>query len=362
MVRSSKKKNVRVEKKRPLTQTTRIGGQTISIPTLMAVQALTASFIAVGLGYALGLSPLYQTFWFALVTVSGSLGETRLKSLSRIIGTVSGIVLGLALAFLIGGSTILIVITVLVAFFFIEFSRTVSLNWFIFFLTTMLVLAMTGAGANPISYSSLLITSSVIGVGAALLTTTVLFPIRIRNRYHSALSEYLISLKDGLQAYMVSPRNGQVGIPGDLLKSHAEKYKILEQVSQANLIESNPFSSLDQDRSYETTTILESLNDAVLRLGTDNGADRVTHLPPPTVVDSIIEVIGRNISSIETYLKDHQSIPVIDDGGDIIKKWVEKVVGKSESLLDSPYRRDIFPLLDIHEILIVLAKSVTRKY
>jgi hypothetical protein len=107
---------------------------------------------------------------------------------------------------------------------------------------------------------------------------------------------------------------------------------------------------------------LESLNDAIMKLGEDKSTDRVTHLPPPTVVDSIIEVIGRNISSIETYLKDHQLVTLIDDGGDIIKKWVEKEVGKSESLLDPPYRRDIFPILDIHEILIVLAKSVTRKY
>jgi uncharacterized membrane protein YccC len=357
------KKNVKVmEKKRPLTQTTRIGGRTISIPSLMAVQALTASFIAVGLGYALGLSPLYQTFWFALVTVSGSLGETRLKSLSRIIGTVSGIALGLVLAFLIGGSVILIVIAVLVAFFFIEFSRTVSLNWFIFFLTTMLVLAMTGAGANPIGYSSLLITSSVIGVGAALLTTTVLFPIKIRNRYHSALFEYLISMKGSLQAYMASSQNRHVGVPEGILKSQAERYKILEQVSQANLIESNPFSSLDQDRSYETTTILESLNNAVMKLGADNSTDRYTNLPPPTVIDSVIDVIGSNISSIETYIKDPNSVPVIDDGGGVIKEWVEKEVGKGESLLDPPYRRDIFPLLDIHEILLVLAKSLTKKY
>jgi hypothetical protein len=328
----------------------------------MAVQALTASFIAVGLGYALGLSPLYQTFWFALVTVSGSLGETRLKSLSRIIGTVSGIALGLVLAFLIGGSVILIVIAVLVAFFFIEFSRTVSLNWFIFFLTTMLVLAMTGAGANPIGYSSLLITSSVIGVGAALLTTTVLFPIKIRNRYHSALFEYLISMKGSLQAYMASSQNRHVGVPEGILKSQAERYKILEQVSQANLIESNPFSSLDQDRSYETTTILESLNNAVMKLGADNSTDRYTNLPPPTVIDSVIDVIGSNISSIETYIKDPNSVPVIDDGGGVIKEWVEKEVGKGESLLDPPYRRDIFPLLDIHEILLVLAKSLTKKY
>jgi hypothetical protein len=46
----------------------------------------------------------------------------------------------------------------------------------------------------------------------------------------------------------------------------------------------------------------------------------------------------------------------------VIKEWVEKEVGKGESLLDPPYRRDIFPLLDIHEILLVLAKSFTKKY
>ncbi len=350
------------EKERPLTQTTRIGGKTISIPSLMAVQALTASFIAVGFAYALGLSPLYQSFWFALITVSGSLGETRLKSFSRIIGTLSGILLGLVLAFLIGGFVILIVIAVLIAFFFIQFSRTVSLNWFIFFLTTMLVLVITGAGVDPIGYSLLLITSCLIGVGAALLTTTLLFPIKIRNRYHSALSEYLTSMKSGLQAYMASSKNGHVGIPEEALNVQAEKYRVLEQMSQANLIESNPFASLDQDRSYEMTTVLEGLNNAVMKVGADNGTDRATNLPPPSAIHTIIEVIEKDISSIENFLSDPKSVPVIDDRNRIINESMEKEVEKGGPLLDQPYQRDIFPLLEVHEILAVLAKSLAKKY
>jgi len=350
------------ERKQPLTPTTRIGGWTVSLPTLMAVQALAAGFIAMGVGYVFGISPLYQTFWFALVTVSGSLGETRLRSFSRIIGTASGVILGLVLAFLVDDSSILIIIAILVAFFFLEFSRTVSLNWFICFLVTMLVLAMAGAGANPVSFSKSLIISSVIGVGAALLCANVLFPIRIRDRYFSALREYLMSMRACLKAYMASPRDGHVGVPKRLLMSQAEKYKALEQVSQANLIESNPFSSLDRDRSYETTTIFESLNNAVMKLDADTGMDRATNSPPPTIIDSIVDVIGRNISSIEIYLKDPRAAPIIDDGGEILKDWMEKEVGKGRPMLSQPYRRDIFPLMDIHDILQVLVNSLTKKY
>jgi len=350
------------ERKHPLTQTTRIGGWTVSLPTLMAVQALAAGFIALGIGYALDISPLYQTFWFALVTVSGSLGETRLKSFSRIIGTASGVILGLVLAFLVDDSSILIIIAILVAFFLLEFSRTVSLNWFICFLVTMLVLAMAGAGADPVSFSKSLIISSIIGVGAALLSANVLFPIKIRDRYFLALSEYLMTLQAGLQAYMVSPKDGHVGVPKKALMSQAEKYKALEQVSQANLIESNPFSSLDRDRSYETTTIFESLNNAIMKLDADTGTDRATNIPPPTIINSVVEVIGRNISSIETYLKDPRAAPIIDNGGEVLKDWMEKEIGKGRPMLSEPYRRDIFPLMDIHDILQVLVNSLTKRY
>lgn len=356
------KKVVKAEvKKRPLLQTTRIGGWTVSVPSLMAVQALAAGLIALGIGYALGLFPLYQTFWFALVTVAGSLGETRLKSLSRIIGTASGIILGLVLAFLIGDTVFLLIIAVLTAFFFLEFSRTVSLNWFICFLSTVLVLAMSGAGADPVAFSASLIISSVVGVGAALLSTTVLFPIKIRDRYNSALSGYLMSLEDSLQAYLASHKDGRVGVPEKAVSVQAEKFEILKQVSQGNLIESNPFSSLDRERSYEMTTILESLNDAALKLRAGTGAVRATSLHPPTVIRSIIEAIGRNILSIEVYIRDTRSVPSIDDGGEMIREWMEGEVGKNRELLDQPYRRDIFPLMDIHDILQVLAKTLTKK-
>jgi hypothetical protein len=357
------RKDVKAEEsKRPLTQTTRIGGWTISLPTLMAVQALAAGFIALGVGYALDISPLYQTFWFALITVSGSLGETRLKSFSRIIGTISGVILGLVLAFIVGDSSILIIIAILIAFFLLEFSRTVSLNWFICFLVTVLVLAMAGAGVDPVSFSSSLIISSVIGVGAALLCTNLLFPIKIRDRYFSALTEYLVSMRDCLGAYMASPGDGHVGVPERSLMSQVKKYKALEQVLQANLIESNPFSSLDREGSNETTTIFESLNNAVMKLDAGTGMDRATNSPPPAIINSIIEVIGRNISSIETYLKDPHAAPIIDDGGDILKDWMQKELGKGRPMLSQPYRRDIFPLMDIHDILQVLVKSLTKRY
>ena len=127
-------------------------------------------------------------------------------------------------------------------------------------------------------------------------------------------------------------------------------------MSQANLIESNPFASLDQDRSYEMTTVLEGLNNAVMKVGADNGTDRATNLPPPSAIHTIIEVIEKDISSIENFLSDPKSVPVIDDRNRIINESMEKEVEKGGPLLDQPYQRDIFPLLEVHEILAVLAK------
>jgi uncharacterized membrane protein YccC len=345
----------------PSTVTTKIWGREISIPSLMAFQALTASFLAVGIGYALGVSQLYLTFWFALVTVSGSLGETWLKSFSRIIGTILGVVVGSILAFLVMDTAILIAVAVLIVFFLVEFSRTISLNLFILFFTMMMVLALTGAGADPIVFSTILLECSMIGVGAALVTTTLIFPIRIQNRYYSALSQYLMSINVALHAYLASPERNLVGIPEESLKSQEGAYNVLERVSEVSLIESNPFSSLDRDRSYEMTTILESLNDAVMKLGSDPSPDRATMSPPPTIIESIVEVIGRNIASIEAYLKDSRTVPSVDSGGDIVKEWMENRVGKSTLVLEPPYRRDIFPLLDIHDFVQGLAKSLIKR-
>jgi hypothetical protein len=161
---------------------------------------------------------------------------------------------------------------------------------------------------------------------------------------------------------LASYKDGIVGVPEIAVTVQAENFKKLEQVSQANLIESNPFSSLDRDRSNEMTTILESLNNAALKLRAGTDANRATTIHPPMVITSMIEAIGRLISSIEVYIRDPRSVYAIDDGGEAKKDWMEGEVGKNRPLLDQPYRRDIFPLMDIHDILQVLAKSLTKKY
>jgi uncharacterized membrane protein YgaE (UPF0421/DUF939 family) len=349
------------QKGRPLTQSTRIGNWAVPVPVLMAVQALTAGFIAISLSYSLGLVPLYQSFWFALVTVSGSLGETRLKSFSRLIGALLGTACGLLLVFVIGGSTVLLIFAILMAFFFIEFSRTISQNWFLLFLVIMLVLAMAAAGANPIKFSIILVLSSAIGVGAALLATTVLFPIRIRDKYFSVLSDYLASVRTSLQMYLASSSEKAVGIPLESQRSMEEKYKLLEQVSQANIVESNPFSSLDRDRSYEATTILDTLNDTVLKLRVDTGNDRVTDLPSPNVVTSVIDTINNNLTSLEAFLQDSKITPIMDDGEHIKSEGVGDDRNSAAASLRPPYQRDIFALLDIHDIVLVLAKSLSKR-
>ncbi len=157
----------------------------------MAIQALTAALIALGVAELLGLSSIVQSFWFALLTVSGSLGATKAKSLSRVVGTVLGLGIGLALGFVAGEVMYVTVGFVLVLFFIMEFTRTISLNWFILCLVAISVVSLAQVGTDFVAAAKLLLISSMIGVGAAILATTVLFPIKVRKQYMMAFSGYL---------------------------------------------------------------------------------------------------------------------------------------------------------------------------
>ena len=212
-VRERKERKTRILPQRAprsaLPMTSVFGRWKISIPSLMAIQALTAAVIALGVATLLDLPSTVQSFWFALLTVSGSLGATKAKSLSRVVGTLLGLGVGLTLGILANEILFVTVGIVLLLFFIMEFTRTISLNWFILCLVAISIVSLTQMGADSVATAKLLLVSSIIGVAAALLATTVLFPIRVRQRYIMAFSGYLATTDLYLRSFFQRVKTGQ---------------------------------------------------------------------------------------------------------------------------------------------------------
>ena len=90
---------------------------------------------------------------------------------------------------------------ILVLFFIMEFTRTISLNWFILCIVAISVVSLAQVGTDYVEAAKLLLISSMIGVGAAILATTVLFPIKVRKQYMMAFSGYLATTDRYLRSF-----------------------------------------------------------------------------------------------------------------------------------------------------------------
>jgi hypothetical protein len=346
----------------PLPMAKLFGRWKISITSLMAIQALTAALIALGVAELLGLTSIVQSFWFALLTVSGSLGATKAKSLSRVVGTVLGLGIGLALGFVAGEVMYVTVGFVLVLFFIMEFTRTISLNWFILCLVAISVVSLAQAGTDFVAAAKLLLISSVIGVGAAIFATTVLFPIKVRKQYMIAFSGYLATTDRYLRSFNDLLKRGQYSAN---IEGSAELDKgqmLLEASSRANLYEANPFSSADRENSYDMTTAIQTLHLALVGLRRNQAEAKIDE-PRLAVLDSLIEVISKNISLTRTVLESkvgNASDLKLDEGQDVIHSIEGLDIKLSADVGITSFRSYIKDLLQVHGIILELGQGILK--
>jgi uncharacterized membrane protein YgaE (UPF0421/DUF939 family) len=349
--------------KSPLPMTTLFGRWKISIASLMAIQALTAAFIAMGVAELLGLSTVIQSFWFALITVSGSLGATKVKSLSRVIGTVLGVGLGLALGYLAGEIIYVTIAIVLVLFFIMEFTRTISLNWFILCIIAIGIVATAQLGMDLVDGAKLILISSMIGVGAALLATTVLFPIKVRQRYRMALSSYLATTDRYLRSFNERVRKGLDTVAIDGSNDLDQKQSLLEASSQENLYEANPFSPVDRESSYEMTTAIHTLHLALVGLRNKQKEDQVDE-HRLNLLTSLIEVISRNITTISKVLESQGvkgSDLILDEGQEVMHTLEGPEFKWSADVGFTPFRSYMKDLLQVHGIILELGRGIINE-
>ncbi|WP_163880274.1 FUSC family protein [Rhizobium laguerreae] len=167
-----------------------------------ALQITLASALAMGFGLLLSRD---RWFWavlaaFLVFTNTNSRGDTAMKALSRSLGTVFGIAIGLLLATLISGEPVIAVpvagICIFLAFYFLQ----VSYATMTFFISIVLCLVYGMTGVLTLDLLQLRIGETLIGAVAGTAVAFLVFPARTRGALDAALARWFQALDELLSA------------------------------------------------------------------------------------------------------------------------------------------------------------------
>lgn len=167
-----------------------------------ALQITIASAIAMSFGLLLSRD---RWFWavlasFLVFTNTNSRGDTAMRALSRSLGTVFGIAIGLLLATLISGepelATPVAAVCIFLAFYFLQ----VSYAAMTFFISIVLCLVYGMTGVLTLDLLKLRIGETMIGAAAGTAVAFIVFPTRTRGALDSALARWFRALRDLLGA------------------------------------------------------------------------------------------------------------------------------------------------------------------
>ncbi|WP_221111444.1 FUSC family protein [Rhizobium binae] len=172
-------------------------------PLLRAALQITIAS-AIGMSFGLLLSR-ERWFWavlasFLVFTNTNSRGDTAMRALSRSLGTVFGIAMGLVLATLISGEPDIAIPVAAVCIFLAFYFLQVSYATMTFFISIVLCLVYGMTGVLTLELLKLRIEETMIGAAAGTAVAFVVFPTRTRSALDSALARWFQALRDLLGA------------------------------------------------------------------------------------------------------------------------------------------------------------------
>ncbi|MGR4844121.1 FUSC family protein [Rhizobium sp. LARHSG275] len=167
-----------------------------------ALQITLASAIAMSFGLLLSRE---RWFWavlssFLVFTNTNSRGDTAMKALSRSLGTVFGIAIGLVLATLISGQLAIAIPVAAVCIFLAFYFLQVSYATMTFFISIVLCLVYGMTGVLTLDLLQLRIGETMIGAVAGTAVAFLVFPARTRGALDAALARWFQALEDLLNA------------------------------------------------------------------------------------------------------------------------------------------------------------------
>ncbi|WP_425583973.1 FUSC family protein [Streptomyces rectiviolaceus] len=170
--------------------------------TRAAFQVSVGSTLAIIGGEFLSTQRWYWavlTCWVVFLNTA-STGEILVKGYRRLLGTVLGVVAGVALAGLVGNHTWIAFALVLVFIFAMFFTAPLSYALMSFFVTAMLGLLYTLLNTYSLSVLWLRIEETALGAACGIIAAVLVLPVRTDHRTDELLNTVLTRLADVISA------------------------------------------------------------------------------------------------------------------------------------------------------------------
>ncbi|MFE0629905.1 FUSC family protein [Streptomyces sp. NPDC058864] len=227
--------------------------------TRQAFQAVLAGGIAVAVGQALSEDRWYWavgTAWWIFVNTT-SRGETLVRGFRRVLGTVTGIVAGLAVALPLHGAPEPTAALVAVCVFGIFYTAPVSYSWMMFFVTVMAGLLYGLLGILHPGLLALRLGETAVGALGAAVAVLVVLPVTT----HAATDAWIGRALRAVHDFTGEAARHLAGGPGDDLARHvAELDVLLERVRATVAPLMHPLSPLRR-RKARARTVLALLDE-----------------------------------------------------------------------------------------------------
>ena len=119
-----------------------------------------------------------------------------MKAWQRVVGTLTGVVIGVVLVALVGGNVVVSVVFIFVALFMTFYWVQANYSLMVFFLTTMLTLLYGLLGQFSIGLLLIRLEETAIGAAIDILVALLVLPTHTGETVRESMQAYLASLDD----------------------------------------------------------------------------------------------------------------------------------------------------------------------
>jgi len=163
----------------------------LALSTRQAVQVGVATSLAIVGGELISPSRWYWAVIAAFVVFAGtsSRGDVLTRGRDRVIGTVGGVIAGMALAFVVDGAVVPTLVLLLVCLFLAIYTVRISPGLLAFWITALLALLYGLIGQFSVETLVLRIEETAIGAALGMLAGFLILPTGTREAFGTALDE-----------------------------------------------------------------------------------------------------------------------------------------------------------------------------
>ncbi|MEU1329759.1 FUSC family protein [Streptomyces sp. NPDC005865] len=287
--------------------------------TRAAVQVSVGSALAIVGGEFLSTQRWYWavlTCWVVFLNTA-STGEIMVKGYRRLVGTVLGVVAGVALAGAVGNHTWAAFALVLLCVFGMFFTAPLSYALMSFFVTAMLGLLYTLLNTYSLDVLVLRIEETALGAACGIIAAVVVLPVRTSHRTDEELGTVLARLRDVVSA-AVSQLSGGPAI--DLVDLARDLDTALDDLRKSTKPLTHPIAPL-RARRQTARYIVALLETCAYHARSLAATAELVPSSKSVAADARLALAGRrithNIDLIAARVRDEETDGTIESGASI---------------------------------------------